>query len=94
MYEYIDTNNIQQRVGNGMHLRRGIAKGVKVIRNDGAPRNGNGGPKAALVLDSKILNLPNLISIHLQQKLEHSLSLKNWSTPFWRYCLFLNDNLI
>jgi hypothetical protein len=54
-YEFPDPNNAQPGVGNGMHLRQGLAKGVKIIKNDGTNGGGNGRtskPKAAVVLDS------------------------------------------
>ncbi|KAF7634068.1 hypothetical protein Mgra_00006486 [Meloidogyne graminicola] len=41
LFEYFDPSKNPKRVGNGMYLRQGLAKGVKVIKND-APINGNG----------------------------------------------------
>jgi hypothetical protein len=53
----VDPKQIQgqklEDVGNGMHLRHGLAKGVKVIKNDNGNGNGAAGPRAAVVLDSE-----------------------------------------
>jgi hypothetical protein len=50
------TNNLTQ-VNNGMVLRSGIAKGVRIVQGDGSD------PVAALVVDSKFsLHLRNLIN--------------------------------
>uniref|UniRef100_A0A914IDR2 Piwi domain-containing protein n=1 Tax=Globodera rostochiensis TaxID=31243 RepID=A0A914IDR2_GLORO len=43
-----DPNLFREKVGNGMILRAGLAKGVRVIRNDDRV------PKAAVVLDTKV----------------------------------------
>jgi hypothetical protein len=62
-YEFPDPKNAPN-VGNGMHLRQGLAKGVKIIKNDGTMGGGNGNgrppkPKAAVVLDSSTQYLRN-----------------------------------
>lgn len=46
--------NPSNRIGNGMILREGLTKGVKVIKNDRINGNGRNGPRAAVVLDTKV----------------------------------------
>jgi hypothetical protein len=55
--------NPSNRIGNGMILREGLTKGVKVIKNDRINGNGRNGPRAAVVLDSEF-NITSLILSH------------------------------
>nr|CAD2166759.1 unnamed protein product [Meloidogyne enterolobii] len=72
LFEYFDPSQNPKRVGNGMYLRKGLSKGVKVIKNDNPFTNGkngggnnNKGPRAAVVLDAKVALFFEPQALHL-----------------------------
>uniref|UniRef100_A0A915N9C8 Piwi domain-containing protein n=1 Tax=Meloidogyne javanica TaxID=6303 RepID=A0A915N9C8_MELJA len=57
LFEYFDPSQNPKRVGNGMYLRKGLSKGVKVIKNDNPFTNGKNGAKVALFFEPQALHL-------------------------------------